>query len=89
LGKKLASPHPPTPDELKKPELIWPSTTDAGILTWSSEAREKQESGEKTVYVYIGSASHHPGGLDWRRRYIRYIGLATDNPLEIAINKSS
>jgi hypothetical protein len=68
LGKKLASPHPPIPDELKK--LIRSSTTDAGVLTWSSEAREKQESGEKTVYVYIGSASHHPGGLDCRRRYI-------------------
>jgi hypothetical protein len=68
LGKKLASPHPPTPDELKK--LIRSSTTDAEALTWSSKAREKQESSEKTVYVYIGSATHHPGGLDCRRRYI-------------------
>jgi hypothetical protein len=166
----LASPHPPTPDELMS--LAWSSTTDAGVLTWCSEACEKQESGEKTVYVYVGSASKCPGGLDRRRRHmlsrwakphdeklkrkiknlglspkgkfgtlfkvpfknnfgghvhdvraltiltrlhqmiwlgavdgklksktkhlvpwdlgqIRYIGLATDNPLEIAINKSS
>jgi hypothetical protein len=166
----LVSPHPPTPDELMS--LAWSNTTDAGVLSWCSKAREKQESGEKTVYVYIGSASKYPGGLDRRRRYmlsrgakphdeqlkrkiknlglsskgkfgtlfkvpfknnfgghvlddraltiltrlhlmislgavdgklksktkhlvpwdlgqIRYIGLATDNPLEIAINKSS
>jgi hypothetical protein len=64
----LASPHPPTPDELRL--LAWSSTTDAGVLTWCSEVCGKQESGEKTVYVYVGSASNHPGGLIFRKRYM-------------------
>jgi len=39
-------------------------------LTWCSEVRGKQESGEKTVYVYVGSASNHPSGLIFRKRYM-------------------
>lgn len=68
IKRILISPDPPNPDELKS--LAWSSTTDAGVFTWCTEVTGKQESGEKTVYVYVGSASNHPGGLIFRRRHM-------------------
>lgn len=64
----LISPHPPTPAKLKS--LAWRDTTDAGVFLWWTEVSGKQQSGEKTVYVYVGSASNHPDGLNFRKRYM-------------------
>ena len=68
IKRILISPHPPTPAELKS--LPWSNTTDAGVFTWWAEASGKQESGERTAYVYVGSASNYPGGLIFRKRYM-------------------
>ena len=68
IKRILISSHPPTPAKLKS--LAWSNTTDAGVFTWWTEVGGKQESGEKTVYVYVGSASNHPGGLIFRKRYM-------------------
>jgi hypothetical protein len=68
IKRILISLDPPTPAKLKS--LAWSNTTDAGVFTWWTEVSGKQESGEKTVYVYVGSASNHPGGLIFRRRHM-------------------
>jgi hypothetical protein len=68
IKRMLISPDPPTPAKLKS--LAWSNTTDAGGFTWCTEVSGKQESREKTVYVYVGSASNHPGGLIFRKRYM-------------------
>jgi hypothetical protein len=63
IKRILILPHPPTPDKLKS--LVWSNTTDAGVFTWWTKVGGKQ-----TVYVYVGSASNHPGGLIFRKRYM-------------------
>lgn len=64
----LASPHPPTPAQLKS--LPWSNTTDGGVFAWCSEANGKQDSTKKTFYVYIGSASKGDGGLNFRKSHM-------------------
>jgi hypothetical protein len=68
IKRILISSHPPTPAKLKS--LAWSNITDAGVFTWWTEVGRKQESGEKIVYVYVGSASNYPGGLIFRKRYM-------------------
>ncbi|TAQ86083.1 hypothetical protein B7494_g5590 [Chlorociboria aeruginascens] len=64
----LISPHPPTPDQIKS--LPPSDTTDAGVFLWCAEPNGEQNSTEKTLYVYIGSASKYPGGLNFRKRHM-------------------
>ncbi|KAF4631730.1 hypothetical protein G7Y89_g6401 [Cudoniella acicularis] len=61
----LVSPHPPTPAQLKS--LPWLNTSDGGVLAWYTEASGMQDSTDKTIYVYIGSASDCHGGLNARK----------------------
>jgi hypothetical protein len=68
IKRILISPHPPTPATLKS--LTWSNATNAGVFIWWTEVSGEQESGEKTVYVYVGSASKYPGGLRFRKRYM-------------------
>ncbi|KAE9376365.1 hypothetical protein N431DRAFT_400536 [Stipitochalara longipes BDJ] len=68
IKRILISPHPPTPAKLKS--LEWSDTPNAGVFIWWTEVSGKQESGEKTVYVYVGSASNHYGGLISRKHHM-------------------
>lgn len=69
----LVSQDPPTPDKLK--DLAQSNTTDARVLIQCSEVCRKRKPGEKTVYVYVSSASNYPGGLTFRKRNILLLSV--------------
>ncbi len=68
IKRILISPYLPTPAKLKS--LVQSNTTDARVFIQWTEVSRRQESREKTVYVYVGSASNYPSGLIFRKRYI-------------------
>jgi hypothetical protein len=64
----LASPYPPMSARLKLlPQL---NTTDGAVFLWCTEQNGRQDLAEKKLYVYIGSASMYPGGLDFRKYHM-------------------
>jgi hypothetical protein len=64
----LASQHPPTPAQLKS--LPWSNTADGGVFAWCTERNRRRNSSERTLYVYIGSASKFHGGLNFRKNHM-------------------
>jgi hypothetical protein len=64
----LVSPHSPTPAQIKS--LPCPDTIDGGVFAWCTESNREQDSTEKKVHVYIGSASKCYGGLNFRKKHM-------------------
>jgi hypothetical protein len=65
----LVSPHPPTSAQLKS--VSWPTTTDDRVFSWYTEANWEHNATEKTLHVYVGSASHYHGSLTMKKNYMR------------------
>lgn len=64
----LVSPHPLTPAQIKS--LPWSNTADGDVFAWCTEPNRKQNSTEKILHGYIGSASKFHGGLSFRKSHM-------------------